>query len=364
MTQESLASRDDLTRRVVTSTSDFDVEALAGLMREAWAVDYTDRLRINFNKAHLQHMMTGRSWFGILVCTRDARPVGFEIAMQRTLFCQGQTLRAFLVTAFTVSAQHRRRGIGRWLLEGVNQEAFERRKADLLFSSFHHGAAGSPTVQSTFDQIQGFGVNRFHTFPSWGRRIDKQPLPSLDAPISVVRLEQVEGSPDWQPRMEASTDAPVAVPSRAEFTDIVRKKYAVAFAPDASFSDYFLHAGSNEAGTLWYDFGQAATCFVSYALVPLIVNERCLRPVGVVQAVHAQNCEKPHLEQILVHLAHRFLADGCFAISLYDVGVFPHEVLEKLGLQADDKFDYAVRGPRAVIDQFNGLELPLFLDFN
>lgn len=364
MTLETLDTRDGLTRDVVTSCADLDLGALAELMREAWAVDYADRIRLDFNEAHLRHMMTGSTWFGILVRTGSGRPIGFEIAVARTLFCRGEQLRAFLVTAFTVSSEYRRQGIGRWVLEGINKVAFESRGADLLFSSFHHSAAGSPTVQATFDAIQGAGVNRFHSFPSWGRRIDKEPLPELARPFSVARVEQFDGQPDWHGRCEEGSDVVVSIPTRAAFTETVRTSYDVAFAPTESFGDYFLHANSEEAGTLWYDFGPDSHCFVSYALVPLVVNERVLRPVGVVQAVHAKNCEPAQLEQLLIHLAHRFLADGCFAMSLYDVGVFPHDVLEKVGLQTDDRFDYAVRGPREVIEKFNDVNLPLFLDFN
>ena len=364
MTTKTLGTRDGLTRQLVTSTADFDLSALAELMKEAWALDYADRLRIDFNKTHLHHMMAGSSWFGVLVCADDGRPVGFEVAMERTLFCQGERLHTFLVTAFTVSAEYRRRGIGRWVLEGINKVAFEERGADLLFSSFHHGAAGSPTVQSTFDQIEGFGVNRFSSFPSWGRRIDKEPLPAIELPADVTRLQLSNDSSDWEVSSEGDSARGVALPSMDSFTETVRTGYDVSFVPDASFGDYYLRADSPEAGALWYDFGQGATCLVTYALTPLIVNERGLRPTGLIQAVHAENCQPAHLEQLLVHLSHRFLAQGCFAITLYDIGVFPHEVLEKLGLQSDDRFDYAVRGPREVIDRFADVKPPFFLDFS
>lgn len=363
MTLRTLDSRDGLTRHVVSSTSDFDLSALAVLMEEAWAADYADKLRIDFNKTHLHHMMEGADWFALLVCDDDARPLGFEIALERTLFRHGKPSKTFLVTAFTVSSAHRRRGIGRWLLEGINQVAFEERDAAFLISSFHHGAAGSPTVQSTYDQIKGFGVNRFHTFPSWGRRIDKQPLPPIEGNVAVARLQQLDTDPEWLaiPDNESSRD--VSLPSVQSFTDTVRASYDVAYSPTQSFREYYLRADSPEAGALWYDFGDGAVCFVTYALTPLIVNQRVLRPTGIIQAVHAQNCEPIHLEQLLVRLAHRFLAQGCFAMTLYDLGIFPHEVLENVGLQSDDQFDYAIRGSREVVEQFSDVKVPFFLDF-
>ena len=363
MTLRTLDSRDGLTRQVVTSTSDFELAALASLMREAWAADYVDSLRLDFNEDHLHHMMTGSAWFAVLVTADDGHPVGFEIAMQRTLYCREQQLQVFLASAFAVSSRQRRRGIGRWVLEGINQVAFEERGADLLFSSFHHGAAGSPTVQATFDRIEGFAVNRFHTFPSWGRRIDKEPLPPMEAPVSVARLQHSAGDSNWEARAQAGSGS-VSVPDLDLFTQTVRARYDVAYAPQASFRDYFLDANSCEAGALWYDFGEGATCFVCYSLTPLIVNERVLRPTGMIHAVHAENCQPAHFEQLLVHLAHRFLEQGCFAMTLYDVGIFPHDVLKKLGLQSDDRFYYAVRGPREVIDRFSEVSPPFFLDFS
>jgi len=363
MTLRTMDSRNGLTRHVVTSTSDFDLDALAGLMEESWASDYADKIRIDFNKTHLHHMMEGGEWFALLICDDAGHPVGFEIAMERTLLCHGRPSKTFVVTAFTVSSKQRRRGIGRWLLEGINQVAFEERDAKFLISSFHHGAAGSPTVQATFDQIEGFGVNRFHTFPSWGRRIDKQPLPPIEGDAAVARLQQRDHTPDWVAISDNESGNKAPPPSVPAFTEALSHRYDVAYSPTQSFREYYLRADSPEAGALWYDFGDGATCFVSYALTPLIVNQRPLRPTGLIQAVHAENCRPIHLEQLLVRLAHRFLAQGCFAMTLYDLGIFPHDVLRKVGLQSDDQFDYAIRGPVEAIEQFSRVEVPFFLDF-
>jgi GNAT superfamily N-acetyltransferase len=38
--------------------------------------------------------------------------------------CRQVPLRTYYATLFTVSAHHRRRGFGRWLLEGINQLVF------------------------------------------------------------------------------------------------------------------------------------------------------------------------------------------------------------------------------------------------
>ncbi|MCZ6874534.1 MAG: GNAT family N-acetyltransferase, partial [bacterium] len=183
-----LDSREGLTRYAITSIADLDLPALLALMAEAWQADYTDHVRPDFNQAFLRRMMADSTWVGILVCTEAGQPVGFELALQRTLYCRQVPLRTYYATVFTVSAQHRRRGIGQWLLAGINQLVFEEQQADLIFSTFHHGHAGSPTVQSTFDRIPDWGVNRFYSTPIWSRRLDREPLPPLIEPISVTQV--------------------------------------------------------------------------------------------------------------------------------------------------------------------------------
>ena len=134
-------------------------------MSQAWSADYIDHLRPDFNEDYLKHALTGKSWVAVLVATEAGEPVGFELALERTLYIREQQLKAYYATLFTVSSQHRRRGIGRWVLEGINQLAFEQNQANLTFSMFHRGAAGSPTVQATYDDIAHWGVNRFHQTP-------------------------------------------------------------------------------------------------------------------------------------------------------------------------------------------------------
>jgi GNAT superfamily N-acetyltransferase len=359
-----LDSREGLTRYAITSIADLDFPALLTLMAEAWQADYTDHVRPDFTEAFLRRLMMGSTWVGVLVCTEAGQPVGFELALERTLYCRQAPLRTYYATVFTVSAHHRRRGIGRWLLEGINQLVFEEQQADLIFSTFHLGHAGSPTVQSTFDRMSDWGVHRFHTTPIWSRRLDREPLP-LPEPIAVSRVVWPADRTTWtaQPDDHAAAAA-IRLPTLDTFTHTIRTCYEVAFGLDASFRAQYLLPEAAEAETLWYDLGQDAACCVSFSITPLAVNNRRLRPVGAIQSLHTQACTPVHLEQVLRHLAQVFLAYGCFAMSLYDLGVMPHALLHRLGFHpSEDRYAYAVRGPRHIIEAFTTVHPPFFLDF-
>jgi hypothetical protein len=298
------------------------------------------------------------------VCTEAGQPVGFELALERTLYCRQAPLRTYYATVFTVSAQHRRRGIGRWLLEGINRLVFEEQQADLIFSTFHHGHAGSPTVQSTFDRIPDWGVHRFYTTPIWSRRLDRDPLPSLPEPISVTRVVWPEGHAEWTAQADSAPSVARTLPTLDAFTQTIRRQYDVAFGLDASFRTLYLLPDTPDAGTLWYELGQDASCCASFYLTPLVVNERRLRPSGVIQCLHPEHCTPAHLERVLLHLGHWFLEQGCFAMSLYDLGVIPHELLHRLGFKpSEDRYAYAVRGPRRAIEPFTTVQPPFFIDF-
>lgn len=364
MMLQPLDSRDGLTRYAVTSIADLDLPALLALMEEAWQADYPDHVRPDFTEAFLRRMMTGSSWVGVLVCTDAGRPVGLELALERTLYCHQVPLQAYYATVFTVSAQHRRRGIGRWLLEGINHLVFEEHQADLIFSTFHHGHAGSPTVQSTFDRIPDWEVNRFYTTPVWSRRLDRDPLPPLTEPISVTRVVQPADHAEWTQQADSSTSADLTLPTLDEFTQTIRTQYDVAFGLDASFRSQYLLPEVPDAGVLWYDLGQGARCGASFYMTPLAVNERHLRPAGLLQSLHTENCTPTHLERVIQHLAQVFLDHGGFAMSLYDLGVIPHELLHRLGFQpSEDRYAYAVRGPRRTIEPFATVTPPFFIDF-
>ena len=361
---QPLDTRNGLTRYAITSIADLDLPALLALIAEAWQADYTEHVHPDFNEAFLRRMMAEATWVGILVCTETGQPVGFELALERTLYCCQTPLRAYYATVFTVSAQHRRRGIGQWLLEGINQLVFETQQADLIFSTFHHGHAGSPTVQATFDRIPDWGVNRFYTTPIWSRRLDREPLLPLPEPISVTPVVWPADQAEWTAPADSASSAEMTLPTLKALTQTIRRQYDVAFGLDASFRTLYLLPDAPDAGTLWLELGQEAFCCASFHIIPLVVNDRRLRPAGVIQSLHTENCTPAHLERVLLHLGHLFLEHGCFAMSLYDLGVIPHELLHRLGFTpSEDRYAYAVRGPRRAIEPFTTVKPPFFIDF-
>jgi ribosomal protein S18 acetylase RimI-like enzyme len=119
---QALATRNGLTSYAVTAVEDLDLPALLAMMDEAWQMDYRDQVRLAFDEAFLRWLMVEPVWVGILLCTPAGTPVGFEMALERTLYGQQQPFRAYYPTVFTVSARHRRRGLGRWLLEELNHQ--------------------------------------------------------------------------------------------------------------------------------------------------------------------------------------------------------------------------------------------------
>ncbi|MCP4605263.1 MAG: hypothetical protein GY847_32890 [Proteobacteria bacterium] len=364
MMLQPLDSRDGLTLYAITSIADLDFAALLTLMEEAWQADYTDHVRPDFNEAFLRRMMAGSTWVGILVGTDTGQPVGFELALERTLYCRQAPLRAYYATVFTVSSQHRRRGIGQWILEGINHLLFEEQQADLIFSTFHHGQAGSPTVQSTFNRIPDWGVNRFHTTPVWSRRLDRNPLPPLKEPVSVTRVVWPANHAEWTAEADPAASAEITLPTLDAFTQTLRTQYEVAFGLEGSFRSQYLLPGAPDAGTLWYDLGQGTVCCANFYITPLAVNDRHLRPAGAIQGLHTEACTPVHLERVLRHLAQVLREHGCFTMTLYDLGMIPYELLHRLGFRpSEDRYAYTVRGPRHAIEQFATVKPPFFIDF-
>jgi hypothetical protein len=219
-------------------------------------------------------------------------------------------------------------------------------------------------VQSTFDQIPDWGVQRFYTTPIWSRRLDRDPLPALTEPPLVTRVVWPANQAEWITQPDGAPAADFTLPSLDAFTHTLRTHYDVAFGLDASFRTMYLLPDAPDAGTLWYDLGHGACCYASFYLTPLIVNDRRLRPVGVLQTLHTTHCTPAQLERMLLHLVQWFLEHGCFAMSLYDLGLIPHELLQHLAFKpSDDRYVYAVRGPRRAIEPFTRVQPPFFIDF-
>lgn len=154
-----------------TELDSIDLDALLTLIEAAWAQAYKDEVRPDIDEAFLRKITASSGWFGVLVYAPDDTPVGVEIAFARRLVLRERCFNVFYVTAFSVAPEHRRRGVDTWVLDGINREAFERRDANLLFSTFDRSQAGSDTVQSAFDRTD-YAVLRFHETPLWVLRLN------------------------------------------------------------------------------------------------------------------------------------------------------------------------------------------------
>jgi GNAT superfamily N-acetyltransferase len=346
----------------VTSMDDLDFGAFLPMVERAWTLDYLDQPRLDFDEAVLRRLARSRWWVAVLAVSSDGSPVGFELALERTLRVGARSLRAYYASVFTVSAEHRRLGLGRWVLEGINRLVFEEHGADLILSTLQQGHAGSPVVQSTFDRIPDWGVVRFHQSPIWSRRLDRDPLPALDSAPSFVQIEMVGDSPESGLRARGAGEHR-AVPDRSEIDALIRGEFETSFALSESLSAQYLNRDHDASGLLLYDLGRNGV-YLGFNVVPIAINERRMRPIAQLQLVLAPDCSSAEIETAVHHLALRLAEQGCIAMTLLDTGMVPRGVLEKLGFRPTDAvIAFAVRGPRSTIEPFAGLRPPFFLDF-
>ena len=357
-------TRDGLTRSAITSLDDLDLPPLLALIEEAWQTDYANQIRPHFTAPFLRRLTADSTWVGILATTEDGTPVGFELALERTLYCRRQPLRAYYATLFSVSSRYRRRGVGRWLLEGINDLVFDERQADLIFSAFHQGRAGSLAVQSMVDRLPDWRVCCFHAAPFWSRGLDHDPPSSLTPALSATPVMLPREGTRLLAPAAAERSTSVSLPSVADLTAVLNTSHEVAFGLDASFRTRYLQPEASDSGTLWYEFTSGASACVSYYLAPLILNDRQIEPIGQLHSIHTHECHPRQIEAMLDHLGLLLHAKGCFAMSLYDQGVIPPESLQQLGFRPSaDRYTFAVRGPRRAVDPFFTVRPPFFLDF-
>jgi len=359
----ALESRHGLTSYAVTAIDDLDIPALVALMDDAWQADYRNQVRLVFDEAFLRWLMVEPVWVGVLLCTPDGQPVGFEMALERTLYCQQHTFRAYYASLFTVSPHYRRRGLGRWLLEHLNHLVFAERQADLIFATFHAGHAGSPTVQYTYDRIPDWGVQYFHTSPIWGQRF--KDIPPLHAPLQGTRIVMHPDTATLTPVLDHAVLPPPALPLVTTLNDTLRTQYQAAFGLGESFRTQYLAPDVAYAGTFWYEFGHSAYCAISFHLTPIAIHTRALGLLGQIQTVHALQSTPLQLQQALQHLCLFFQQHQCYGATILDQGVIPHEALHRLHFHpTEDTLLFAVRGPGAAIAPFAAVLPPYYLDFS
>jgi hypothetical protein len=334
----------------IESFDDLDLTTLLPMLDAAWRLDYAGQSRLDFDGAVLRKLMPARWWVGVLATAPDGSPVGFEIALERTLRAADETFRCFYASVFSVAAEHRRKGLGRFVLEGINQLVFERRGGDLILSTFHEGHAGSPVVQSTFDRIPGWGVVRFHSSPIWSRRLDRNPLPPLDRAPAFLDLRVTTDRAEHHLR---------AIEAR------VPASFSSSFAISESLSGQYLDPQNAASGITLYEPESSDFGLTAWNVLPMAIDDRKLRPIGQLQLVLPGSPAGGATVEAMVHdTALRLAERGCFAMTMLDLGVVPHRTLEKLGFApSDTTITLAARGPLRNVEAFAGLRPPFFLDF-
>ena len=349
----------------VTSADDLEFPTFVQMLDRAWKLDYLDEVRLDLNEDVLRRMMSGSWWLAVLARASDGSPVGFELALERRLRVRDRAFHAYYASVFTVSADHRRKGLGRWILEAINQLVFEEHDAEMILSTFHEGHAGSPAVQSTFDRIGDWGVARFHQSPIWSRRLDKDPLSPRSPVPDFVQLEMTGETPNTGLRARPGGSDRHGVPDLCAIDGLLRAEFETSFALEASLSAQYLDPRNEASGLLLYEVGsEAEICLAGFNVLPIAINDKRLPPIGQLQLLLAPRCTDAQLEEVVHHMG-LFLADlGCFAMSLLDMGVVPRTVLEGLGFSpTQDLITFAARGPKSTIAAFEGLQPPFFVDF-
>lgn len=345
-----------------TSLDDLDIPAVLSMLNTAWQADYRDQERLALDEPFLRNVLGTSGWVGVLACDEEARPLGFLIGQERILYCRQRPLRAAYNTLYTVAASHRGEGLGGWLIQNINQLLFDTYQTEVIFLAFHPNHAGFPAVQRTVGRLSGWGMQVLHTAPLWGRRLDREAIPPLSAPLCVCRVVAVPGAPTLTPLALDTFSCPTTLPSLENLAERLGKAYQVTFGPQASFAARYLHPKALHAGTLWYDFG-AAVCCISFDQVALLRNAQRLGVVGRVQTVYAQNCTPQHLHQALQHLCGVFQDQGCYAMGVLDQGVIPPTVLDALAFRPlDDARVFAVRGLATTLQAFDGVQPPFCFD--
>ena len=358
MSGRAFGERDGFYRRAYGEDHALDLPPLLPMIAEAWAADYAGDIRMDFDAEFFARMCATPGWIAVVAFESGGRPVGFEIGIQRTLRLGRNELHAYYVTAFSGAPQYRRQGIGRWVLEGINELVFMERGADLIFSTFHLGHAGSPTVQSTYDAISDYGVCRFSTSPLYGLRLSKWKPPPHDR----VRGERLVLDDAGKLRL-ADTDRAAPL-SRDALAGALGETYEAAFTLDGSFGALYLAPESKESGGIWYEFGEDRWCWITYAFLGLAIDHTPIGRCGQVQTVASRGLQEAELEAAMIDTLHRFADLGCTSAIMLDQGAVPADSLARIGLApTDTEICFSARGPADVVRGFEDAGRPYLLDF-
>ena len=345
--------------RTVTDWGDIDTVALHHMITEAWRHDYRDDVRPDLDAAFLRNLTRGGSWLAAVCEDSGGRPVGFEIAVPRRLRFGRSELSCWYVTAFSVDCASRRRGIGRWVLETINDAVFRQRGADLIFSTFQGGKAGSSTVQATYD-AHGLTVRKFHESPVLVLRADAASLPGLDQSVAIRRVFIDSGR---QLRRTDSDEDENVLPTLTQINEMISAQHAVSFALAESFLSFLSEPPADESGGYWVAFDDGSWCFMTCTVTKLAYNDAAIGSSLLLQTVLHEGCTNDQLEQCLSGLAHLAFRAGHRALVAYDHSQMPPRVFRALGFDASGQFYLSVRGAEDIIHNLEPVSPPYFVDF-
>lgn len=343
------------TCRVITRFDEQDMTRLLAMVDAAWRLDYQEDFRLDFSAGFMDRCTAQPGWFGVLVLDDSGAPIGWEIAMPRVLRTGAREFNAFYVTMFSVAPDHRRRGIGKQVLEGINEEAFGVRGADLIFSTFHGGHAGSPTVQATFDAA-GLQVNRFQETPAFVLRFDRAELPESGEGLPMILAVSLEG------------DVVVDADAGRQLVNVSELDAAIAEAHEVSFRStdllgVFANPAVDTAKSYWLEFDDGAWCWVNATVNHLRYNEHAVGTSMQLQTLYGEGLTDVQVEQTIVALCRQWKAEKHLAAMAMNQTNMSPACLERIGFHADDQLYFAVRGSAEAVASFGNPSAPYFVDF-
>lgn len=357
---------DSFTCSAVTSVHDLDLPRLSALLDEAWQADYADQFRIVFDESFIRQQMHEDACVAVMICAQDGSLIGFELALERTLYWRRQPLRAYYAILLSISPHYRRQGLGQWMLRCLHQFLFDEQQADVIVSAFQAGYAGLPTVRQSYAGLPGQNIKSFHMADVWGCWLGHDPRPDPETMLSATRLTLSAGSTHLTPIVCEHQVEPRAIPSVPAFIDKLRTQYQAAFGLQGSYQTRYLRCAASGATTYWYEFekGEDAQCCISFDMAMMLDKTCQIGRLGNIQTVYANRCAPRHLRQALRHVCYTLYTQGCVCVVLLDHGVVPHDILRALDFRpTGGKRLFTVRGPARVIEHLEAVHPPYFLDW-
>lgn len=326
----------------LTSPAELDLPALVDLIDAAWREDYGQRTRPSYDEQFVRWLTTGPEWVATRLSTDDGELVGFELALERALYCADGELRVFYPMLLAVTPPRRRQGLGQWLIDNLHAQACER-GADLLVSTFEAGRSGSPTVERSVSRANGWSFRRFHQPGTWLRRLDVDPPVRSQTKVLVTRI--------------AAGEAEVLA------LDAELRIYGAAFGLKGSFAAQYLSPRWSDAGVLSCAFEDGNRCCVLYRLVRLVRGSAHARLSGQIQAMHGPGCTASQLRAAIVEACVDFRERGCFAATLLDHGTMTADDLGSIGfVPTESAIAFFARGPSAQVARLESARPPFWLD--